>query len=181
MRRFTVSLSLAVVVLLGLIVSGFRTQAQDATPEAMTSMMATATHPVVGIWRTTVTNQGDDPFSSLTTFHGDGTYTEVLPDGLVLTGLWQPTGERTAAVTGYLNYFIGDQLVEGAVNFTAEVDETGNTVMEAGNFIGFYQDGSVAIAVDSPATGTRLEVRPVEPLGTPVFPPEMTEEATPAP
>src|SRR5690606_10418300 len=82
-------------------------------------------HPVVGVWRTIVTNQGADPFASLTTFHADGTYIEVLPEGLVLTGLWQPTGERTAAVTGYLNYFLNEQLVEGSVQFTAEVDDSG--------------------------------------------------------
>jgi hypothetical protein len=177
MRGVVVFVSL-VVVLSGVWVFGqgaSGTAAQDATPAAM------AAHPVVGIWRTVVTNQGDDPFSSLTTFHGDGTYTEVLPDGLVLTGLWQPTGERTAAVTGYLNYFIGDRLVEGAVQFTAEVDEAGNTVIEEGNFIGFYEDGSVAIAVDSPATGTRLEILPVESLGTPVFPPDPAVSGTPTP
>jgi hypothetical protein len=83
--------------------------------------------------------------------------------------------------TGFLNSFIGEQLVEGSVQFTAEVDEIGTTLIEEGNFIGFSQDGSVAIAVDSPATGTRLEVLLVEPLGTPVFPPEMTGDASPAP
>ena len=179
MHRFTVSLLLAVVVLLGLVASGTRTQAQDATPAAMTSMMATATHPVVGLWRTTVTNQGDDPFSSLTTFHADGTYTEVLPDGDVLTGLWQPTGERTAAVTAYWNYFIGDRLVEGTLRLTVEVDETGNALTEEGTAVGLYDDGSVALAVESPAVGTRLEILPVEPLGTPVFPADPAAAGTP--
>jgi hypothetical protein len=47
--------------------------------------------------------------------------------------------------------------------------------------VGLYEDGSVALAIESPAVGTRLEVLPVEPLGTPVFPPDMAEEATPVP
>jgi hypothetical protein len=152
--------------------------AQDATPSSMGAMAA---HPVVGVWRTTVSNQGEAPFSSLSTFHADGTYTEVLPDGLVLTGLWQPTGERTATLTGYLNYFIGDRLVEGAVRLTVEVDETGNALTEEGTFVGLYDDDSVAIAVESPATGIRLEVLPVEPLGTPVLPPDMAAAGTPVP
>jgi hypothetical protein len=179
MRRFAVLLS-AVVVMLGSVVVLSRPPAvaQGATPSSMSAMAA---HPIVGVWRTTVSNQGDTPFSSLSTFHADGTYTEVLPEGLVLTGLWQPTGERSAAVTGYLNYFIGDRLVEGAVRFTAEVDGTGNALTEAGTFIGLYEDGSVAIAVESPATGTRLEVLPVEPLGTPVLPPDMAAASTPTP
>jgi hypothetical protein len=179
MRRFAVLLS-AVVVLLGSVVvlSQPLAVAQEATPASMAAMAA---HPVVGVWRTAVTNQGDDPFTSLSTFHADGTYTEVLPDGLVLTGLWQPTGERTATVTGYLNYFINDRLVEGAVRLTVEVDETGSALTEEGTFIGLYQDGTVAIAVESPATGTRLEILPVEPLGTPVFPPEEAAAGTPVP
>ena len=183
MHRFAVSLSLAVVVLLGLVVtSGVRTQAQDATPEAMPSMMATATHPVVGLWRTTVSNQGEASFSSLTTFHADGTYTEVLPNGLVLTGLWHPTGERTATLTAYLSHFTDDdRLVNEEVRLTVEVDETGNALTEEGTFVGLFEDGSVAVAFESPASGTRMEVLPVEPLGTPVFPADPAAAGTPAP
>lgn len=179
MARFAVLLAIA-AVLVGGAYSATRLPAvaQDATPPAT---VALATHPLVGIWRTTVSNQGDTPFSSLSTFHADGAYTEVLPDGLVLTGLWQPTGERTAAVTGYLNYVIGDRLVEGAVRLTAEVDETGNRLIEDGAFIGLYEDGSVAIAIESPGTGVRLDVLPVEPLGTPVFPPDPADAGTPTP
>ncbi len=146
-----------------------------------TAQDAMATHPVAGVWRTAVTNTGDTLLSSISTFHADGTYTEVLPDGLVLTGVWQPTGERTAVLTGYLNYVIGERLVEGAVRLTVEVDETGTALTEEGTFVGLYEDGSVAIAVESPATGTRLEVLPVEPLGTPVLPPDTAAAGTPVP
>ncbi len=178
MRRFALLMS-AFVVFAGL--PGY------ARDDAATAQDAMAAHPVVGVWRTAVSNVGATPFSSISTFHADGAYTEVLPDGLVLTGLWRPTGERTAALTGYLNYFIGDRLVEGAVRLTVEVDETGNALTEEGTFVGHYEDGSVAIAVESPATGTRLEVLPVEPLsdlvpgGTPVIPAELSGEATPTP
>jgi hypothetical protein len=54
-----------------------------------------------------------------------------------------------------------------------EVDETGNTLTEEGAFVGLYEDGSVAIAVESPAKGIRLGVLPVGPLGTPVIPPDV--------
>lgn len=180
MARFAVLLAIVVLVLAGSAYgkSWLPAVAQDATPPAEVAM---ATHPVVGVWRTAVSNQGDTPFSSLSTFHADGAYTEVLPDGLVLTGLWRPSGERTATVTGYLNYFIGDRLVEGAVRLTVEVNETGDALTEDGSFVGLYEDGSVAIAIESPATGVRLDVLPVEPLGTPVFPPDVAEAGTPSP
>ena len=51
MRRLIISLSLSVVALLGLLASGVSTRAQDATPDPMTAMMATATHPIVGAWK----------------------------------------------------------------------------------------------------------------------------------
>jgi hypothetical protein len=182
MHRFALLLSVVAVLLLGLVAGGIRTRAQDATPDAMTSMMATATHPVVGLWRTTVSNQGEASFSSLTTFHADSTYTEVLPFGLVLSGVWQPTGEQSATVTAYLSYFNDDdRLVNVELRLTVEVDETGNALTEEGTVVELYEDGSVSMAVESPATGTRLEVLPVEPLGTPVFPADPAAAGTPTP
>ncbi len=92
---------------------------------------------------------------------------EEVEDELVLP-VWEPTGERTASVTTYVNYFVDDRLVEGKGPLTVEVDETGTTLTEEGTFTGIYaDDGSIAIAVESPATGTRLGVLPVELLGTP--------------
>lgn len=164
MPRFAVLLSIVLVVL-GSAVALTRpaTSAQEASPTAST------THPVVGLWRTAVSNTGDAPFTSLSTFHADGTYTEVLPDGLTLSGVWEPTGERTASVTTYVNYFVDDRLVEGNGPLTVEVDESGDTLTEEGTFTGiFADDGSVALAVESPATGVRLGILPVEPLGMPV-------------
>ncbi len=74
-----------------------------------------------------------------------------------------------------------DRLVQAEGRFTVDVDESGNTITEEGTFVGLFEDGSVAIAFESPAMGTRMEVLPVEPLGTPVFPPEEAAAGTPAP
>ena len=103
--------------------------AQAAAPADM------AAHPVVGMWRTTVNNTGDPPSISFTTFHPDGTYLEVVQEGgLVVTGLWQPTDERTATVTAYVFFAIDDRPVEGEVRLTVQVDETGATLTEAGRW-----------------------------------------------
>ena len=114
-------------------------------------------------------------------FHADGTYTEVLPTGSVLFGVWQPTGERTAALTLYENSLMDERLVQAEGRFTVEVDASGTTITEEGTFVGLYEDGSVAMAFESPATGTRMAVLPVEPLGTPVFPPDPAAAGTPTP
>ncbi|MFN8593128.1 MAG: hypothetical protein U0031_16860 [Thermomicrobiales bacterium] len=155
-----------IVALLFALTAAPRAGAADVTPAA------TATHPVVGLWRTVVSNTGDEPFASYSTFHADGTYSEVLPDGIVISGVWQPIGERTAEVTLYVYFSIDDRLVLGEGRLTAEVDETGNALVEDGTLVGHYEDGSLAIAIESPATGVRLTVLPVEPLGTPVLPDE---------
>ena len=93
-----VSFVSAVVVLLSVTALAVSppVKAQGATPVAI------AAHPVVGLWRTAVSNPGDTPFTSLSTFHADGTYIEVLPDGTITSGVWRPTGERTADLILYL-------------------------------------------------------------------------------
>jgi hypothetical protein len=184
MRRFTVSLSLALVVLLGLVASGIDTHAQDATPAAMTAM---ATHPVVGTWVLTGTID-DDTFPFLVIFHGDGTYMEIYPWGAIFAGVWNPTGERTAEGINVGYGFTEDRLERGEGRWTAEVDESGNAISTDGTFVSRFQDdGSLGIALEGPSPGTRVTVLPLVPLaelvpeGTPVTPADQAAEATPAP
>src|SRR3712207_264030 len=73
--------------------------AQEATPTGMVDM---ATHPVVGVWDSTGGLEGET-FPFLAIFRADGTYMEIYPWGAILTGVWRPTGERTAEVTA-VNY-----------------------------------------------------------------------------
>jgi hypothetical protein len=172
MHRFTVSLAVVVVLLVGIIATmGRSTAAEEATPDA-TAMMAMATHPVVGGWRFTNDAGEGNTFPSLGIIHADGTYTEVLPDGSVLTGVWQPTGERTADLTLFSNYLVDDKLAHGEGRFTLEVDETGNAIIESGIFVGRFEDGTIEFAAEVQSPGTRLEVAPMvsleELVGTPV-------------
>jgi hypothetical protein len=179
MRRFAVLLSVVVIVLLSsaVVLSRPPAAAQEATPSGTADM---ARHPVVGGWRLTVELGEGMTSPDLQIFHADGTYSEVLPTGDVLFGVWQPTGERTATLTVYENYLMEDRLVQAEGRFTVEVDERGNTLTEEGTYVGLFEDGSVAMAFESPATGTRMEVLPVEPLGTPVLPLD-TAAAAPTP
>ena len=171
MRRFALLLSVVAVVLLGsaVVLSRPPAAAQEATPSGTADLVS---HPVVGGWRLTVELGEGMTSPDLQIFHADGTFTEVLPSGDVLVGVWQPTGERTATLTLYENFLMGDRLVLAEGRFTVEVDEGGNTLTEEGTFVGLFEDGSVAVAFESPATGIRMEVLPVEPLetlvGTPV-------------
>jgi len=145
---------LAVVLMLsGGLVGGRALIAQEATPSSTADM---ANHPVVGGWRMTVDLGGGRTSPDLQIFHADGTYIELLPSGAVLAGVWQPTGERTAMLTLYENYFMDDRLVQIEGRFTVEVDESGNTITEAGTVVGLFEDGSVASAFESPASGTRM-------------------------
>ena len=185
MRRFTGSLILVLVILLGLVASGLSTRAQDSTPAAMTAM---TTHPVVGTWEMTGQITEGDTFPFLAIFHGDGTYMEIYPWGSVFVGVWKPTGERTAEGTSVAYEFVDDRLLRGEGRWIAEVDETGNAIDTDGPFVARYvDDGSIDLAIEGPAPGTRLAVLPVVPLselvpgGTPVIPADLTGEATPTP
>jgi hypothetical protein len=171
---------LAILVSAFVVFSGVITFARGNAATAQDATMAA--HPVVGLWRTVVSNTGAESFASLSTFHADGTYIEVLPDGTPSPGVWRPTGERTADLTFYVYFSIDDRLVLGEGRISVAVDESGNTMTEEGTVIGHYaDDGSLAIAIESPAMGTRLQVLPVEPLGTPVLPPDEAATGTPAP
>ena len=62
-----------------------------------------------------------------------------------------------------------------------EVDETGQAMTFTGTFVSLFEDGSIDMAVEAPATATRSEVLPLVPLGTPVLPPDMAAAGTPTP
>ena len=183
MRRFIVSLSLALVVLLGLSVTMSRSSAaQEATPDAMAAMMAT--HPVAGTW-TWVNGQGADTYPSIATFDPDGSYIEVMPWGAVFMGVWQPTGERTATVTQVLNALDpteeGEKLMQAQGRATVEVDESGNTMIWEGLIVGRYQDESIAFEFDlDTAIGTRLLPQPMATLDELKATPVPLGAATPA-
>ena len=80
MRRFIVSLSLALVVLLGFVPGGMSLHAQEATPTAMSS------HPIVGTWLMILTGTG-------------GAFAETFgPDGSVVAGF--PATESGNPIAG---------------------------------------------------------------------------------
>jgi hypothetical protein len=125
---------------------------------------------------------GEDAFPSVAIFHADGTYTEILPWGTLLMGVWQPTGERTANLTQVLNEIIEDQLEQGQGRAKLEVDETGNTMTWKGIFLIRHQDGSVVLADEgSTSIGTRLEAGPMVSLDTLATTPVPFGAATPTP
>jgi hypothetical protein len=179
MRRFTVSLSLALLVLLSsaVVIARPPAAAQEATPAGMA---ATASHPAVGAW-TFVSGSGEDVVPSIAHFHADGTYTEVLPWGPVLMGAWAPTGERTVVVTLVLNEVHDDKLWQGQGRATAELDETGNTMTWESIFVGRYQDGTIEFADEgTPSTGTRLQAGPMISLEDLIATPVPVGAAAPA-
>jgi hypothetical protein len=96
MPRFTVSLAVVIVLLVGGITTLSRsTTAQVATP----ATMSTADHPIVGAWRWNNAPEDPNPYT-YAIVHDDGTSHEVAGQDTG-TGAWQATGERTAEI-GYL-------------------------------------------------------------------------------
>ena len=180
MRRFPVLLTVVAVVLLGsaVVLSRLPAAAQEATPAGMAAM---ATHPVVGAWRISIDLGGVATVPADGLFHADGTYSQEFADGSGLIGVWRATGERTADLTLYTLDLVDDRLARGEARLAVAVDETGTAMTFSGTFVSLFEDGSIDMAVEVPASATRLEVLPLVPLGTPVLPPEMTAAGTPAP
>jgi hypothetical protein len=180
MRRPLVSLSV-VVVMLGLLATfGFSTTARQATPVAMDE------HPLVGTWL--LDTNVDDPENApeVTIFTADGAYISVDAEGFPNHGVWEASGERSAALTIVSpgledeGTFAGTFMVRAAI----EVDETGDafTARYTGEFVGPDGTGTGEYGPGT-ATATRITV---EAMGTPAGPLEVLfaegeAAATPAP
>ena len=173
-----VSICTACIVFVSVFVTLFVAGMQpDVT--AQDDAAAMAAHPLVGGWK--LNNSpfvGEESFPSVALFHADGTYSEVLPWGAVLHGVWEPTGERTANMTFILNELLNDEMLEGEGRAVIEVDASGDNLSMNGNFIMLKPDGSVDMAVESPSIATRLTALPMVPLGTPVIPSDVAETAS---
>jgi hypothetical protein len=166
MRRFSALIVIMFLVVLG--IAGFDARsgatAQEATPTAMGG------HPLVGTWLldTNVKDPANGP--EVTIFTADGAYISVDAEGFPNHGVWEATGERTAALTIVSPGMEEEGVFAGTfvVRASVEVDETGDafTAQYTGEFVtpdgtetGEYGPGT--------ATGTRIEV---EPMGTPAGP-----------
>jgi hypothetical protein len=183
MRRFSILLSVVVIVLLSVAVVLSRppAAAQEATPAP--AVPATADHPLVGTWAIVTEVSAEETFPSVANFNADGTYTEVLPWGQVILGAWQPTGERTVVLTQIFNYLTDDdQLVQGQGRYLLEVDQTGNRLLSyEGSSVARAQDGSIDFAEEGPpTTGTRVEAGPMLSLDELIALTEPPGAATPA-
>jgi hypothetical protein len=165
MRRFSLPLTMLVVLLLGVVsVIGFRTTAaQDATPAA------TAGHPLVGAWRldTDVNDPTNPP--SLAIFHSDGTYTELAVDGSGV-GVWTSTGPTSGTLTA-VEQSPSDQgggSTSVMVRATIDVAADGQS-LTATYTLEFDTDQAPMMPAGElgpgMATGTRIVA---EPMGTPV-------------
>jgi len=174
MRRLVISLSVVVVLLVGIIATlGRGAMAQEATPSAMTQ------HPLVGTW--IVDRHPDDPTEI-------PTYNVITADGGIIdptvgaAGVWEATGPTTAnfTLTGTIAEVGGYFLVHGSVT----VDAGGGTATAAYSGTLFAADGTI---LDPEAQDTARYTRlTVEPQGTegplagfPVWTP--ASAATPAP
>src|SRR5918994_2063594 len=167
MRRIVVLISVIVAVLVSMVVWGPRPAAiaEEAPPTA------TVDHPVIGAWWTANDAPGPGVETAYAVFHADGTYLEVDPNIGVGVGVWRATGERSAELT----YVFQDIDPEPATTAPGTVTvRQAVTVETAGDAFTApltvevqIPDGTVVFSAAYTARGTRLQVEPMLPLGTP--------------
>ena len=167
MRHFVVLASIITATFVGMVMLGNRPAAvaQGATPTA------TLNHPVVGAWWTANDAPGPGVETAHALFHADGTYLEVDPNIGVGVGVWRATGERSAELT-YVFQDIDPEPATTApgtvtVRQSVAVDASGNAFAAPLTVEVRIPDGTVVFSAAYTARGTRLEVEPMLPLGTP--------------
>jgi hypothetical protein len=106
-------------------------------------------------------------------FHADGTYLEVDPNIGVGVGVWRATGERSAELT-YVFQDIDPEPAGTApgtvtVRQSVDVDATGEAFTAPLTVEVRIPDGTVVFSAAYTARGTRLQVEPMLPLGTPTM------------
>jgi hypothetical protein len=150
--------------------------AQSATPASGDR------HPLIGTWR--ITTAPPAPPLGLATYHADGTMVFLLPSPFPEAdpggplgyqspayGVWEPTGEWSAAITGiHLNVDSAGTFT-GTLTFwgTVEVDESGDAYQFSGGFEIADSSGAVQLSDSAATEGERVHVRrdPSQ-AGTPV-------------
>jgi hypothetical protein len=184
MRRFSIFLSVVVVLLLGIAVIGPRpgAAAQEATPTTMTG------HPLVGTWL--LDTNADDPANApeVVVFTADGAYISVDAEAFPSLGVWEASGERTATLTivspGVEEEEDGAFVGTFMIRATIDVDETGDTF--TAQYTGeFVEPDGTGTGEYGPGTATATRIT-AEAMGTPAGPLEVLFEeeeaaATPTP
>ena len=169
MHRLTDPFLVGVVVVASSVGVSLRSRvaAQDATPAATTW----AEHPVVGTWWTANDAPGPGLETAYAVFHADGTYVEVDPNIGVGVGVWRVTGERSAELT-YVFQDIDPEptaIAPGTVTVrqSVAVDTAGDAFTAPLTVEVRIPDGTVVFSAAYTARGTRLQVEPMLPIGTP--------------
>ncbi len=176
MLRLLILLSLVAVMTWGSALSPAQaTSAQTAFPRATSPTGQpgdTSRHPIVGAWRWDYDPAHPDTHIAYGVFHADGTYEEMTTGAGTAVGIWEPTGERTVAVT-YVFQDVSDDpaiIAPGAttIRMQAAVRPSGNVVAASFSFVAKTLTGTI-LDHGGPyaAQGTRVTLRPMSPLGPP--------------
>jgi hypothetical protein len=167
MRRLVVSLSVVVVLLVGVIVTlGRGATAQEATPDT-SAMMAMATHPFVGTWIVDTLSESETDSPEIAIVTGDGRVAG-LGANRVAGGTWEVAGPRTADLTLVTVFDNADGAGYAVIRGAHEVDETGDAWTCECTFTVVGADGTVLASGVAPASARRLPLEGVELVGTPL-------------
>ncbi len=164
MRRVSTMIALTVALLLHFVAIAGHSRAQDATPQA--GIIPEPIHPIVGTWIVNDLGPGASP--SLTSFTSEGIVTDVEADGGVGLGVWQPTGERTAALTMVVPLTDGEFYATVQINVTVSIDASGDSGTADYTYTAVQSDGTVGESGTGSVTITRMSVQPLDAAGTPM-------------
>jgi len=158
-------LSFLLIAFLGMMAIAPAALAQeDDEPTPELELDTTESHLIVGGW--IVVDDSGEPTNTpgIAVFHDDGTVVDVEV-GFTTAGVWEATGDTTAAAT-----FAGFITFEGVeataiIRIAAEVDE-GDIFTGEYSITVVNSDGSILFTEAGTVTGTRMEVEPVDAVGT---------------
>ena len=117
----------------------------------------------VGTWKVTVTPKEGPPFTTMITFHSDGTLVNMDPDGALGLGVWEKGANDTYAFTFQELIKDGDAYMQIKVNSTFTLSKDGEQYSGPSTVQIFDADGNLVVSDENPdAVGVRQHVEPMK-------------------
>jgi hypothetical protein len=164
MRRLSISVSVLLIAIVGIIAAG-----RSFSPARAQDSASLAGNPLVGSWAADVDANDPNNPPSLFVFTSDGVYTQFDIDGTATVGTWKATGANTAEMTS-LSYQAGkDGEFGGTLTIRASITVSADGQRFTAPYtLEFTPAGGQPSGQAGPgtATGTRIAV---ETMGTPAM------------
>jgi len=117
-----------------------------------------ALNSLTGVWIVTVSPKDQPPFTSLVSFHSDGSMTANESDGRIGIGVWEKASDHSYAFTLWEYWKEGESFFQAKMSSSLELSKGGDEYNDAFKFQVFVV-GNPNPVVEGSGTGAGVRMR----------------------